>query len=139
MEKGVLSVILEGDLCLWFRNWVINSRILQQRDVEKTKGEETGICTGWKLEPLGLTFYTHKTNLFYSHTSQIVQVWEFNLHPFLCFFELPTDVTFLHTQKIVHVSFPPPPLLFLKFWTLKSSDLIWTKLTVRYIMENRFL
>lgn len=70
-----------------------------------------GICTGWKLEPLGLTFYTHKTNLFYSHTSQIVQVWEFNLHPFLCFFELQTDVTFLHTQKIVHVSIPPPHFL----------------------------
>lgn len=34
--------------------------------------------------------------------------------PFLCFFELPTDVTFLHTQKIVHVSFPPP-FFFLNF------------------------
>lgn len=104
-REGCYQLYWRASLLVIQKLWVINSRILQQRDVEKKKGEETGICTGWKLEPSGLTFYTHKTNLFYSHTSQIVQVWEFNLHHFLCFFELPTDVTFLPTEKIVRVSF----------------------------------
>lgn len=119
-ERGVLSVILEGISACdseTVGNWFKNSATER---CWKKKGEETGICTGWKLEPSGLTFYTHKTNLFYSHTSQIVQVWEFNLHPFLCFFELPTDVTFLPTLFVSHFLFWRLVISYEQSWLLDN-------------------
>lgn len=122
-REGCYQLYWRASLLVIQKLWVINSRILQQRDVEKKRvkrresvQDENSNQVVWHFIHTKPTCSTRILHRLFKSGNSICTISS-------VFFELPTDVTFLPTEKIVRVSFFP---LFFIFWRLVISyEQIW--------------